>query len=167
MDHGEDGGQQDNQTIAAPLRVADKRAGGQVPGVEVSGPVALEPAPQPTRDAAGRWLPGFDPRGRAASEAASVTGYLRQFAAMTPGELASRCELYAAELRRADPGGRGGMSMAALVAVRLLMGAINDPDGPSAGRVLERLDGRVPLAGTDDGGGVVVVVSNNHWRPDM
>ena len=69
----------------------------------------------------------------------SIAFWLQKFAGMTGVELAELCAIYARELRRAGD----ELPLAALVAIRVLMSLINDPDARLLGQALDRIDGKV------------------------
>lgn len=83
-----------------------------------------------------------DPRrgkGGRKPNAQSITAWLQEFAGMTGVELAELCAIYARELRKAGD----ELPLAALVAIRVLMSLINDPDARLLGQALDRIDGKV------------------------
>lgn len=83
-----------------------------------------------------------DPRrgkGGRRPNAQSITAWLQEFAAMTGVELAGLCTIYSRELRKAGD----ELPLAALVAIRVLMSLINEPDARLLGQALDRIDGKV------------------------
>jgi len=91
-----------------------------------------------------------NPGGRPKNEQ-SITYWLKEFGAMTPAQLAELCEDYAKELRKI----KGNMSMFAHIAVRTLMGQINEPSPGLLAQLLDRTEGKVKdqleLTGADGG----------------
>ena len=69
----------------------------------------------------------------------SITVWLQKFAGMTGAELAKLCRIYARELEKAGD----ELPLAALIAIRVLMELINDPDARLLGQALDRIDGKV------------------------
>lgn len=83
-----------------------------------------------------------DPRrgkGGRKPNAHSISAWLQEFAGMTGVELAKLCAVYARDLRKAGD----ELPLAALVAIRVLMSLINDPDARLLGQALDRIDGKV------------------------
>jgi len=91
---------------------------------------------------------GGDPRinagGRPKNEQ-SITYWLHEFGNLTPAQLAEQCAQYAAELKKV----KGDMPMFAHIAIRALMGQINEPSPGLFALILERTEGKVaqPIAG--------------------
>ncbi len=86
---------------------------------------------------------GPDPRrgksgGRPPNEL-SITHWLNEFGNKTPGALAKDMEQYAKELKKV----KGEMTMFAHIAIRALMGQINEPSPGLLALILERTEGKV------------------------
>lgn len=69
----------------------------------------------------------------------SVTYWLREFGNMTPKALADVCSLYSAELKK----GGDKTTMFGLIAARLLMSQVNQPDSRLLDVLLDRTEGKV------------------------
>jgi hypothetical protein len=95
------------------------------------------------------WKPGQsgNPGGRPKNEQ-SISYWLLEFGSLTPRELSDRCAQYAAELKKV----KGDMSMFAHIALRALMGQINEPSPGLFALILERTEGKVsqPISGDPD-----------------
>lgn len=79
-----------------------------------------------------------NPNGRPPNEA-SITYWLRQFAGMSPVQVADYCEVFAKELRKHP----GDLPMAGVIAARILMQQIDEPQPGVLGHLLDRTDGTV------------------------
>lgn len=100
---------------------------------------------------------GVDPRrnvtkpgpGRPKDEA-SITYWMKQFAGMTPVQVADYCEVFAKELRKHP----GELPIAGVIAVRALMQAMDEPQPGMFGHVLDRTEGpvkqHVEVSGDED-----------------
>jgi hypothetical protein len=69
----------------------------------------------------------------------SISYWMGEFGNLTPAQLAERCEQYASELRKV----KGDMPMFAHIALRALMGQINEPTPGLFALILERTEGKV------------------------
>jgi hypothetical protein len=79
-----------------------------------------------------------NPGGRPKNEQ-SISYWLAEFGKMTPRELADLCETYAADLKKV----KGDMPMFAHIAIRALMGQINEPSPGLFAHILDRTEGKV------------------------
>jgi hypothetical protein len=70
----------------------------------------------------------------------SITHWMREFGNMTPKALADLCDLYAVKLRK----GGDSTTMFGLIAVRLLMSQVDEPDSRLLDVLLDRTEGKVP-----------------------
>lgn len=102
----------------------------------------------------GRFKKGHDPRrnvtkpgpGRPENES-SITYWMRQFASMTPVQVADYCEVFAKELRKHP----GDLPIAGVIAVRALMQQMDDPQPGMFGHVIDRIDGALDQSVTVNG----------------
>lgn len=91
---------------------------------------------------------GGDPRinagGRPKSQQ-SISYWLNEYGNLTPAQLADRCKQYAADLKKV----KGDMPVFAHIAIRALMGQINEPTPGLFALILERTEGKVtqPIGG--------------------
>lgn len=79
-----------------------------------------------------------NPNGRPKDQA-SITYWLKQFAGMSPVQVAEHCEVYAKELRKHP----GELPIAGVIAARMLMQQMDEPQPGVLGQVLDRTDGPV------------------------
>lgn len=79
-----------------------------------------------------------NPGGRPKNEQ-SITYWLREFGQLSPEQLAERCETYSRDLRKV----KGDMSMFAHIALRALMGQINEPTPGLLAQIMDRTEGKV------------------------
>ena len=104
------------------------------------------------------WKPGQsgNPGGRPKNEQ-SISYWMSEYGQMTPAQLADLCIQYASELKKV----KGEMSMFAHIAIRALMGQINEPTPGLFALILDRTEGKVKdkLELTGAEGGPVVVTT--------
>jgi hypothetical protein len=79
-----------------------------------------------------------NPGGRPKNEQ-SISYWMSEYGNMTPAQLADLCEQYAAQLKKV----KGDMSMFAHIAIRALMGQINEPSPGLFALILDRTEGKV------------------------
>ena len=79
-----------------------------------------------------------NPGGRPKNEQ-SISYWLKDFGQQTPAQLAELCANYASELKKV----KGDMPMFAHIAIRALMGQINEPTPGLFSVILERTEGKV------------------------
>lgn len=79
-----------------------------------------------------------NPNGRPPNES-SVTYWMRQFAGMSPIQVAEYCEVFAKELRKRP----GELPIAGVIAARILMQQMDEPQPGVLGHLLDRTDGPV------------------------
>jgi hypothetical protein len=64
---------------------------------------------------------------------------MAEYLQLTPGQLAEQCEQYAKELRKV----KGDLTMAQHIALRALMGQVNEPSPGLFALILDRTEGKV------------------------
>jgi hypothetical protein len=79
-----------------------------------------------------------NPGGRPKNEQ-SISHWINEFGNRTPAELADLCTQYAADLKKV----KGDMPMFAHIAIRALMGQINEPSPGLFAIILDRTEGKV------------------------
>jgi hypothetical protein len=99
-----------------------------------------------------------NPSGRPKNEV-SLTYWLKEWGAMTTGQAADHCQLFAKELRQNNS---GDLPIAAMGALRIWMSVLSEPASGLVGHLLERIDG---VAGKDEPSKMVLMVEYvNNWR---
>lgn len=101
------------------------------------------PAPAKRRGKGKPFQKGVDPRrgsngGRPKNEQ-SISHWISEYGNLTPKELAGLCVQYATDLKKV----KGDMSMFAHIALRALMGQINEPSPGLFALILDRTEGKV------------------------